>query len=65
MLFRSAGMGGGQQLRQLVIDHDGGLLLVWPIGRFRVLAMLTDSRVDQTQLRRFVRARAELLAEKR
>lgn len=56
-------MGGGAQLRQLVIDHDGGLLLLWPIGRFRVLAMLTDSSVDQTRLRRYVRSRAALLAE--
>jgi predicted regulator of Ras-like GTPase activity (Roadblock/LC7/MglB family) len=58
-------MGGGDQLRQLVIDHDGGLLLLWPIGRFRVLAMLTDARVDQTRLRRYVRSRAALLAEGR
>jgi predicted regulator of Ras-like GTPase activity (Roadblock/LC7/MglB family) len=58
-------MGGGEQLRQLVIDHDGGLLLLWPIGRFRVLAMLTDARVDQTRLRRYVRSRAALLAEGR
>lgn len=57
------GMGGGQQLRQLVIDHDGGLLLIWPIGKYRVLAMLTDARVDQTRLRRFVRSRAALLAD--
>ena len=57
------GMGGGSQLRQLVIDHDAGLMLVWPIGRFRVLAMLTDARVDQTRLRRYVRSRAALLAD--
>lgn len=57
------GMGGGEQLRQLVIDHDGGLLLIWPIGKYRVLAMLTDARVDQTRLRRFVRSRAALLAD--
>ena len=56
-------MGGGAQLRQLVVDHDGGLLLLWPIGESRVLAMLTDSNVDQTRLRRFVRSRASLLAE--
>ncbi len=55
-------MGGGTQLRQLVVDHDNGLLLLWPIGEFRVLAMLTDSKVDQMRLRRFVRARAALLA---
>jgi predicted regulator of Ras-like GTPase activity (Roadblock/LC7/MglB family) len=58
-------MGGGEQLRQLVIDHDGGLLLLWPVGDARVLAMLTESSVDQTRLRRFVRSRASLLAEQR
>lgn len=58
-------MGGGEQLRQLVVDHDGGLLLLWPIGDARVLAMLTESTVDQTRLRRFVRSRASLLAEQR
>ena len=55
-------MGGGEQLRQLVVDHDNGLLLLWPIGEERVLAMLTESNVDQTRLRRFVRSRAALLA---
>ncbi len=55
-------MGHGTQLRQLVVDHDNGLLLLWPIGDARVLAMLTDSNVDQTRLRRFVRSRASLLA---
>ena len=55
-------MGGGEQLRQLVVDHDNGLLLLWPIGDTRVLALLTDSDVDQIELRRFVRARASLLA---
>lgn len=56
-------MGGGEQLRQLVVDHDNGLLLVWPIGAGRVLAMLADSGVDQARLRRFVRSRASLLAD--
>lgn len=55
-------MGGGEKLRQLVVDHDNGLLLLWPIGESRVLAILTDSRVDQSGLRRFVRSRAGLLA---
>ncbi|MEP1123974.1 MAG: roadblock/LC7 domain-containing protein [Ilumatobacter sp.] len=55
-------MGNGTQLRQLVVDHDNGLLLLWPIGTARVLAMVTDSNVDQTRLRRFVRSRASLLA---
>ncbi|MEL6893406.1 MAG: roadblock/LC7 domain-containing protein, partial [Actinomycetota bacterium] len=55
-------MGGGEQLRQLVVDHDGGLLLMWPIGAKRVVAMLTLSTVDQSRLRGFVRAHARLLA---
>lgn len=57
------GMGNGSELRQLVVDHDEGLLLLWPIGADRVLAMLTVSSVDQSRLRGFVRARARLLAE--
>ena len=57
-----ASMGGGTRLRQLVIDHDEGLMLVWPIGTQRVLAVLTSTRVDQRQLRSAVQARAGLLA---
>ena len=57
------GMGNGSELRQLVVDHDEGLLLVWPIGADRVLAMLTVSSVDQARLRGFVRARARLLID--
>jgi predicted regulator of Ras-like GTPase activity (Roadblock/LC7/MglB family) len=60
---RLVGMADGTELRQLVVDHDEGLLLLWPIGPRRVLAMLTDSRVDQLALRRFVRSRARLLAD--
>jgi predicted regulator of Ras-like GTPase activity (Roadblock/LC7/MglB family) len=56
-------MGNGTELRQLVVDHDEGLLLLWPVGTDRVLAMLTVSSVDQARLRGFVRARARLLAE--
>ena len=59
---RLVGIGDGEQLRQLVIDHDRGLLLLWPIGPSRVLATLTDSSVDQAGLRRYVRSRATLLA---
>jgi len=55
-------MGGGAQLRQLVIDHDGGLMLVWPIGDQRVLAILAESDVDQQRIRSFVQARATWLA---
>ena len=55
-------MGGGAQLRQLVVDHDGGLMLVWPIGDQRVLAVLAMSTVEQRRVRSFVHARATWLA---
>ncbi len=55
-------MGGGTQLRQLVVDHDAGLMLVWPIGTQRVLAVLASSRVDQRQLRTIVQRHAATLA---
>jgi predicted regulator of Ras-like GTPase activity (Roadblock/LC7/MglB family) len=55
-------MGGGSQLRQLVVDHDGGLLLVWPIGEQRVLAVLATSTVEQRRVRTFVQASAGWLA---
>ena len=58
-------MGGGSELRQLVVDHDEGLLLLWPIGNDRVLAMLAAATVDQARLRNFVRSRARLLADDR
>lgn len=54
-------MGDGNELRQLVVDHDRGLLLVWPLGSNRVLAMLTMTTVDQVRLRTFVRSRASIL----
>jgi len=50
-------MGGGEQLRQLVVDHDGGLMLVWPIGNERVLAVLAETTVEQRRVRAFVQAR--------
>jgi len=56
-------MGGGNQLRQIVVDHDGGLLLVWPIGSERVLAVLASATVDQRSARSFVRARLTALDE--
>lgn len=56
-------MGGGTRLRKLVVDHDGGLMLVWPIGQQRVLAVLAESAVEQRRLRAFVESRAEWLAE--
>lgn len=55
-------MGAGSELRQLVVDHDRGLLLVWPLGSNRILAMLTMTTVDQVRLRSFVRSRATVLA---
>lgn len=55
------GIGGGSELRQLVVDHDSGLLLLWPIGARRVLAMVTARDVDQSVLRTFVQARATCL----
>ena len=57
-------MGGGDSLRQMVIDHDGGLLLVWPIGSQRVLAVLAEARVDQRTLRTFVQAHVRVLADR-
>jgi predicted regulator of Ras-like GTPase activity (Roadblock/LC7/MglB family) len=56
-------MGGGNRLRKLVVDHDGGLMLVWPIGDQRVLAVLAAGTVDQRRVRSFVEARAAWLAE--
>jgi predicted regulator of Ras-like GTPase activity (Roadblock/LC7/MglB family) len=55
-------MGAGSQLRQLVVDHDGGLMLVWPIGDQRVLAVLAATTVEQRRVRAFVQARAPWLA---
>jgi predicted regulator of Ras-like GTPase activity (Roadblock/LC7/MglB family) len=55
-------MGGGRELRQLVLEHDTGFLLIWPIGKKRVLAVLTAASVDQRHLREFVQVRANWLA---
>jgi predicted regulator of Ras-like GTPase activity (Roadblock/LC7/MglB family) len=57
-------MGDGTTLRQLVVDHDGGLLLIWPIGSQRVLAVLADSTVDQRALRAFVQTYVRILADR-
>ncbi|MEM9040172.1 MAG: roadblock/LC7 domain-containing protein [Actinomycetota bacterium] len=54
-------IGGGNELRQLVVDHDEGLLLLWPIGEYLVLAMVAERTVDQSRLRAFVRSRVALL----
>jgi predicted regulator of Ras-like GTPase activity (Roadblock/LC7/MglB family) len=53
-----AAIGGGSELRQLVVDHDQGLFLPWPIGGQRVLAILTSHQVDAQSLRSFVRSKA-------
>jgi predicted regulator of Ras-like GTPase activity (Roadblock/LC7/MglB family) len=58
-------IGGGSVLRQMVVDHDGGLLLVWPIGPDRVLAVMTESSVDQRALRGYVQTHVRLLADRR
>ena len=50
-------MGGGTRLRQLGVDHDAGIMLVWPIGSERVLAVLATSQVDQRALRTAVQQR--------
>jgi predicted regulator of Ras-like GTPase activity (Roadblock/LC7/MglB family) len=55
-------MGGGERLRQLVVDHDAGLLLVWPISSQRVLAVVASSAVDQRSLRIAVTARVAVLS---
>ena len=55
-------MGGGSSLHQLVVDHDAGLMLVWPIGTQRVLAVLASTRVDQRRLRSIVQRHAVTLA---
>jgi predicted regulator of Ras-like GTPase activity (Roadblock/LC7/MglB family) len=55
-------IGGGNELRQLVIDHDQGLLLLWPLGGQRVLAILTSRKIDQRSLRGFVQSKAHWLA---
>ncbi len=55
-------MGGGNQLRQLVVDHDGGLMLVWPMGDERVLAVMAAPTVEQRRVRSFVQARTTWLA---
>jgi predicted regulator of Ras-like GTPase activity (Roadblock/LC7/MglB family) len=55
-------MGGGDHLRQLVVDHEAGLMLIWPIGNQRVLAVLTSARVDQRQVRMFVHDRMSVFS---
>jgi predicted regulator of Ras-like GTPase activity (Roadblock/LC7/MglB family) len=55
-------MGGGDHMRQLVVDHDAGLMLIWPIGSQRVLAVLTSTRVDQRRVRMFVHDRVSVLS---
>jgi predicted regulator of Ras-like GTPase activity (Roadblock/LC7/MglB family) len=54
-------MSGGEELRQLVVEHDRGLLLAWPIGSQRVLAVLAQHSIDQRRLHSFVHARTQVL----
>jgi predicted regulator of Ras-like GTPase activity (Roadblock/LC7/MglB family) len=56
------GVGGGRTLRRLVLEHDAGLMIVWPLGPDRVLAVFTSSRVDQRSLQAAVQRHARLLA---
>ena len=56
------GMGGGTSLRRLVIEHDAGLMIVWPIGADRVLAVLASGRVDQRALHAAVQRYGRLLS---
>ncbi len=55
-------MGGGTSLRRLVIEHDAGLMIVWPLGADRVLAVLASGRVDQGGLHAAVQRHARLLS---
>jgi predicted regulator of Ras-like GTPase activity (Roadblock/LC7/MglB family) len=55
-------MGGGKLLRRLVIEHDAGLMIVWPLGADRVLAVLASGRVDQRALQGAVQRHARLLS---
>jgi predicted regulator of Ras-like GTPase activity (Roadblock/LC7/MglB family) len=57
-----ATMGGGSKLRQLAVEHDAGLLVVWPVGTQRVVAVLAASTVEQRRLRAFVQSRISVLA---
>ncbi len=57
-----AAMGDGSSLRQLVVEHDRGLVVVWPTGTGRVLAVLAATAVDQRMLRRAVYDRMDLLS---
>jgi hypothetical protein len=52
--------GGGTMLCEVVVDQDGGLMVVWPIGEHLVLA---TSTVDRHRVRLFVEGHAELLAQ--
>ena len=55
-------IGGGTSLRRVVIEHDAGLMIVWPLGANRVLAVLASDRVDQHSLHAAVQRHARLLS---
>ena len=57
-----AAMGGGDTLRQLVVEHERGLVVIWPTGGERVLAVLASTSVDQRALRRAVQERSSVLS---
>lgn len=56
------GMGGGKSLRRVVVEHDAGLMIIWPLGTERVLAVLASGRVDQRALHAAVQRHARLLS---
>jgi predicted regulator of Ras-like GTPase activity (Roadblock/LC7/MglB family) len=54
-------IGGGTQLHEVVVEHDAGGIVVWPVGSGRVLAILTEPGVDLNQVRVAAGARAAWL----
>jgi predicted regulator of Ras-like GTPase activity (Roadblock/LC7/MglB family) len=57
-----AAIDDGADVRQLVVDHDNGLMIVRPIGDRRVLAVLADGDLDQRHLRAAVHETMSSLA---
>jgi predicted regulator of Ras-like GTPase activity (Roadblock/LC7/MglB family) len=54
-------IGGGSNLHEVVIEHDAGGIVVWPVGSGRVLAIITEPGVDLNQVRVAAGARAAWL----
>jgi predicted regulator of Ras-like GTPase activity (Roadblock/LC7/MglB family) len=51
-----AGLDGATAVRQLVLDHDNGLMVIRPVGDRQVLAVLAAADLDQRRLRAVVHA---------